>query len=603
MARVRADAAAARRAHRGHGPRLRHRRGHERVRARHLASAVCPPCPRRCSPASTTPLWATSTAARRSRPACATAAPPWRCRSPSGRTARAACSSTSPATPRSSSTSRPPSSGRWPCSAAPSTSCSPTPPTRRRGRLVPGHPHRRAAAARGDGPGAPPLPAHPRAALRPAGRRPCRCGRTPLGSPPRPTSRSAATSSATCAAGAVPATTSGRCSPRPSRPAGWRRQVGDDEGVRLPGRLGRRVRVHRLEIEAFGPFADRVVVDVDALSAEGLFLIHGPTGSGKTSLLDADLLRPLRRRARLALQARAAQRPRRAGCRAPRHARAHRRHPAVPDHPLARVPAPQEARHRCGVGAGRGDPRGAPRRPVGGPEHPPRRGRRRRQGRPRHGDGAVRQGGAAPPGRLRRLPAGHARGPPRGARAALRHLRVQRRRGLAGRGAAHRRGRPRGGPLGTGERCSPASRTCWPTRTTRRASRSSPSEVPPESARHPPARRRRPARRPGEHDDGRLRRGIRGRAGGGGGAGRRARPRRPAHPRHACRRTAGGARGRPAEPRRAGGGPRRSRAGRRPGRPPHRPGPGDRRRGHLPSPGRAHPRRPPRRPARRAARR
>jgi DNA repair protein SbcC/Rad50 len=45
--------------------------------------------------------------------------------------------------------------------------------------------------------------------------------------------------------------------------------------------------VHRLEIEAFGPFADRVVVDVDALSAEGLFLIHGPTGSGKTSLLDA----------------------------------------------------------------------------------------------------------------------------------------------------------------------------------------------------------------------------------------------------------------------------------------------------------------------------
>jgi DNA repair protein SbcC/Rad50 len=47
------------------------------------------------------------------------------------------------------------------------------------------------------------------------------------------------------------------------------------------------VRVHRLEIEAFGPFADRVVVDVDALSAEGLFLIHGPTGSGKTSLLDA----------------------------------------------------------------------------------------------------------------------------------------------------------------------------------------------------------------------------------------------------------------------------------------------------------------------------
>ena len=47
------------------------------------------------------------------------------------------------------------------------------------------------------------------------------------------------------------------------------------------------MRVHRLEIEAFGPFAERVVVDVDALSGEGLFLVHGPTGSGKTSLLDA----------------------------------------------------------------------------------------------------------------------------------------------------------------------------------------------------------------------------------------------------------------------------------------------------------------------------
>ncbi len=47
------------------------------------------------------------------------------------------------------------------------------------------------------------------------------------------------------------------------------------------------MRVHRLQIEAFGPFADPVVVDVDALSAQGLFLIHGATGSGKTSLLDA----------------------------------------------------------------------------------------------------------------------------------------------------------------------------------------------------------------------------------------------------------------------------------------------------------------------------
>ena len=47
------------------------------------------------------------------------------------------------------------------------------------------------------------------------------------------------------------------------------------------------MRIHRLEVEAFGPFAERVVVDVDDVSAAGLFLVHGPTGSGKTSLLDA----------------------------------------------------------------------------------------------------------------------------------------------------------------------------------------------------------------------------------------------------------------------------------------------------------------------------
>lgn len=47
------------------------------------------------------------------------------------------------------------------------------------------------------------------------------------------------------------------------------------------------MRLHRLEVTAFGPFADRVEVDLDALTEGGLFLIHGPTGAGKTSLLDA----------------------------------------------------------------------------------------------------------------------------------------------------------------------------------------------------------------------------------------------------------------------------------------------------------------------------
>ncbi|MFF8595945.1 AAA family ATPase [Streptomyces sp. NPDC015220] len=47
------------------------------------------------------------------------------------------------------------------------------------------------------------------------------------------------------------------------------------------------MRLHRLEITAFGPFGGCQSVDFDALSAAGLFLLHGPTGAGKTSVLDA----------------------------------------------------------------------------------------------------------------------------------------------------------------------------------------------------------------------------------------------------------------------------------------------------------------------------
>ena len=47
------------------------------------------------------------------------------------------------------------------------------------------------------------------------------------------------------------------------------------------------MRLHRLAITAFGPFAGSEEVDLDALASSGLFLIHGPTGAGKTSILDA----------------------------------------------------------------------------------------------------------------------------------------------------------------------------------------------------------------------------------------------------------------------------------------------------------------------------
>jgi len=47
------------------------------------------------------------------------------------------------------------------------------------------------------------------------------------------------------------------------------------------------MRLHSLEVTAFGPFAETVAVDFDRLSAAGLFLLSGPTGAGKTSVLDA----------------------------------------------------------------------------------------------------------------------------------------------------------------------------------------------------------------------------------------------------------------------------------------------------------------------------
>ncbi|MDF5752342.1 AAA family ATPase [Spongiactinospora sp. TRM90649] len=47
------------------------------------------------------------------------------------------------------------------------------------------------------------------------------------------------------------------------------------------------MRLHRLTITAFGSFPGEETVDFDALGQAGLFLIHGPTGAGKTTVLDA----------------------------------------------------------------------------------------------------------------------------------------------------------------------------------------------------------------------------------------------------------------------------------------------------------------------------
>lgn len=42
-----------------------------------------------------------------------------------------------------------------------------------------------------------------------------------------------------------------------------------------------------LEIEGFGPYAEKQTIDFRPFSSEGIFLIHGATGSGKTTIFDA----------------------------------------------------------------------------------------------------------------------------------------------------------------------------------------------------------------------------------------------------------------------------------------------------------------------------
>ncbi|HEV8278318.1 MAG TPA: AAA family ATPase [Streptosporangiaceae bacterium] len=47
------------------------------------------------------------------------------------------------------------------------------------------------------------------------------------------------------------------------------------------------MRLHILEIRAFGPYAAPHRIDFDQLAASGLFLLEGPTGAGKSTILDA----------------------------------------------------------------------------------------------------------------------------------------------------------------------------------------------------------------------------------------------------------------------------------------------------------------------------
>jgi DNA repair protein SbcC/Rad50 len=47
------------------------------------------------------------------------------------------------------------------------------------------------------------------------------------------------------------------------------------------------MRLHTLQVRAFGPYATQQRIDFDLLAGSGLFLMEGPTGAGKTTILDA----------------------------------------------------------------------------------------------------------------------------------------------------------------------------------------------------------------------------------------------------------------------------------------------------------------------------
>ena len=42
-----------------------------------------------------------------------------------------------------------------------------------------------------------------------------------------------------------------------------------------------------LELSAFGPFAGQVILPLERIVSEGVFLVHGATGAGKTTIFDA----------------------------------------------------------------------------------------------------------------------------------------------------------------------------------------------------------------------------------------------------------------------------------------------------------------------------
>ncbi|MGA0979919.1 MAG: AAA family ATPase, partial [Candidatus Nanopelagicales bacterium] len=47
------------------------------------------------------------------------------------------------------------------------------------------------------------------------------------------------------------------------------------------------MRLRRLALSGIGPFRGEEVIDFDTLTRSGLFLVEGPTGAGKSTIIDA----------------------------------------------------------------------------------------------------------------------------------------------------------------------------------------------------------------------------------------------------------------------------------------------------------------------------
>ncbi len=115
------------------------------------------------------------------------------------------------------------------------------------------------------------------------------------------------------------------------------------------------MKLHHLELTGFGPFRERQVIDFDAFDRDGIFLIAGRTGAGKSSILDGVCFALYGTVPRYESgREEAAQRPLQPEDPTEVRLEFTVGEHAMARHPSSRVPAPRTARRRAHHGA---DPR------------------------------------------------------------------------------------------------------------------------------------------------------------------------------------------------------------------------------------------------------